>query len=240
MEYRRVLVVGDDIVVGHLFLALCAGLEIPHVGLVFGRSAAERREGCEMAASSQIARPAQAFDLVGGLDRPVEVQPGEQLRIIHRRRIRRKRVPGAHEGHAAEFGPFAAGRGGIRHRNQLDGLRPGFARQARGLVPVIVRLMKEHLGAGSRDVDQHALGIVEDRNPRLEMRIHLVGVRLVIQELDRRDTRMDDQGVKTGRRQRIVRPPHDGLQMVPIECIQTRIAHTALLELNSLQRLRRR
>ena len=93
MQHRRVLVVGDDIVVGHLLFALRAGLEIPHVGLVFGRSAAERRERGEMAAGAQSARPAQAFELVGGLDRPVVVQPREQLRVIDRwRRVRRKAV----------------------------------------------------------------------------------------------------------------------------------------------------
>ena len=239
MQYRRMLVVSHDIVVGHLLLALFAGLEVAHLRLVFGRSAAERREGGQMAARPQLVRPAQAFELVRGLDRPIEVQPGQQVRIIlGSRRLRSKASRGPDECHAAELGPFPARRGGIGCRDELDILRPGLARQARRLVPVVVRLMKQHPRPGPRCVDQHALGIVDDRHPGLEMRIYLVGVALIVQELDRCRACMNDQGVEFRRRQRAVRPPHHGPQVVLVERIKTDSAHAELLKLKSLQRLR--
>ena len=64
VQDRGVLVVGDDVVVGHLLFALCAGLQVAHVRLVFGRSAAKRRQRGRMAARAQRARAAHAFELV--------------------------------------------------------------------------------------------------------------------------------------------------------------------------------
>ena len=77
MQYRRVLVIGHDIVVGHLLFALHASLQILHMGLVFGRPAPKGGERCQVAAGAQRAGTAQALKLVVGFDRPIVVQASE-------------------------------------------------------------------------------------------------------------------------------------------------------------------
>src|SRR5665213_1972578 len=65
------------------------------------------------------------------------------------------------------------------------------------------------------------------------MRIDLVGVVLVVQELRWRTSGMYDQGVEAGRGKRPVGAPHESLQMRNIQLIETCIAHTTSLALRA-------
>ncbi len=61
MQHRAVLVVGHDVVVRHLLFTLCAGLQVAHVGFVFGPPAAESSQRRPMAASTELVGAAHAF-----------------------------------------------------------------------------------------------------------------------------------------------------------------------------------
>src|ERR1017187_2458552 len=131
------------------------------------------------------ARPAHALELVAGLYGPIEVQACEQLSGIHGLRFGVwEAVAGTNEGHPPELGPVHGGTGRVRHWGNLDGRRPWFLRQARRLVPKIVGLMEQYPQPRPRGINGEALRIVHNGYPGLEMRIHLVGIVLVVQELD--------------------------------------------------------
>ncbi len=74
MQDRGVLVVRDDVVIGHLLLALRAGLEVTHVGEVLGGALAKRGESRTVPAGAEIVGEAHALELVRRLDRAVEMQ----------------------------------------------------------------------------------------------------------------------------------------------------------------------
>ena len=57
------------------------------------------------------------------------------------------------------------------------------------------------------------------------MRVHFVGIVLIVQELGRGPSGVNDQGIESGRRKRSVRPAHQSPQMLHIELIQTGFAH---------------
>ena len=106
MQHRRILVIGDDIVVRHLLLALLAGLEVAHLGLVFGRAVKKGRQCRAMPTRTQRIRAAHAFELVGRLHGAVVVQLLEQIGVVEAvRRRAGKRLARTDECDAAEAGP---------------------------------------------------------------------------------------------------------------------------------------
>ena len=82
MQDRGVLVIGDDVVVGHFLFALPAGGQVGHMRRIFGAALLEHAPGRGMAKGAQIGGAAHAGQLIGSLDGPVEVQPRQELRRI--------------------------------------------------------------------------------------------------------------------------------------------------------------
>src|SRR5579872_2180953 len=79
----------------------------------------------------------------------------------------------------------------------------------------------------TRRIHQEATRIVDDGHPRLELRVHLEWVILIVKELQRRPPRVDHQCVKSAAAKRAVGPLHERRQVRGIQLIETGIAHTS-------------
>ena len=226
MQHRGVLVVRHDVVVRHLLFALGASLKIAHVRFVFGFPTTERGQRSLVSARAQRAGAAHAFELVRRLYGPIVVQARQKVRRIDARRVGLGTEPiGADVGHPAEVRPVTACLRWLVHSDQIDLGRPRRPRQPGRFVPIIVWLMEQNFEPRTGRDDQNTAWIILDGNPGLEMGVDLVRVVLIVQELDGRGARVDDQRIEAARRERPLRAPHERLQMRLIQLIDTGFAH---------------
>ncbi len=131
----------------------------------------------------------------------------------------------ANVSHAAEIGPMQRALGWLVHGDQVDLGRPRCLRQPGRFVPKIGGLVEQDFEPRTRRDHQYAAWIIHDRHPGLEMWVNLETIVLVVQELGGRRARMNDQGIKAARRERVLRAPHERLQMRLIKLIETGYAH---------------
>ena len=128
MQHRRMFVVGHDVVVGHFLLTLRAGGQI---AMWASYSDAPRRNAAScgrMAAGTQYARPAHAFELVAGLYGPIEVQLREQIGgFTDCGSAAGKQSPGPMKATRPSLAQCTARTGRVRHWDDVDGRRPRLA-----------------------------------------------------------------------------------------------------------------
>ena len=221
MQHRCMRVVSNDVVVGQLLFAQDAGFQITHVRLILGGARSEGGQCGRVTTRRQGACPAHAFQLVGGLHGTVVMEPGEQIGVIDGSALGEAATSlRADERHASQVPPALDGGLRIVGRNQVDRSCPRGLGDRRGLVPVIVGLMKQHLERPSRCVHQYGSWAVENGHPGLEVRIDLVWVVLVIEKLQGWTSRMNHQRVEAGGGQRGIRGLHQRLQMGGVEFVE--------------------
>ena len=167
-----------------------------------------------MTAGAQVTGLAHACEFIGGFHRPVVIEFTQQIWRIQRRGVRAGCCClRTDKGHATETFPVRGGLRVIVHGDQIDLRRPGCLRQPRGFVPEVVGLIEQDCRARARPVHHDAARIVHNRYPSLEVGINLVGVVLVVQELDGRPPGVHHQRIKAGGRQRAVGTLHKRRQM---------------------------
>ena len=183
VQDRRILVIRHDVVVGHLLFALPACRQVAHVRIVFGASAVKRGERSRMSQRAHLTGFSQAGQFVRCLDGALVVQQRDQLLGVEALGIRAlAQTLGTQVSDAAQFIPMVRGLRIILHGDEIDRGGPLSAGQFRRLVPVIVGLIEQDQGTGTRPVHQDAARTVRDGHPCLELRIHLVGVVLVVEK----------------------------------------------------------
>ena len=182
--------------------------------LVFGAAAAKCSQCRAVSAGPKFTRTAHAFELVSGLDGAIIVKPRQEVgRVDVRGFDGPDAALRADVRHTPETGPVLTRLGWIIHGDQIDLRRPGRLRQPGRLMPIVVGLVKQHLEVRARYDYQNAAWIVDDRHPGLEMRINFVRIVLVIQELGGRAACMDHQRIEAACIKRLLRTPHQRLQM---------------------------
>src|SRR5258706_4840744 len=211
VQHRRVLVEGDDVGVGQFLFRLIGRAEVGEVDLVLRLAGTERALGGAMAACAANVRLADAFDLVVGLPRAFVVKTQHQRLGVHGRAIDEAVVLRDDGDVPVREVPLRVG--SVADDLDVELIDPEPLRCAGGLVPVVDRLVVDERRLAAGSIDDEAVRVVDDRYPPLEVRVHLEGIRIVVEELHAKVARRDDQGVEPTLGERLIGALANGLDV---------------------------
>ncbi len=185
VEDGCIAVDGNDIAVRRVIGPLANGFHISQVDLELARPRHEGVLGRDVATHTDAIRFAQALQLVGGLVGAVIVQiveHGFRVGLTQPQQL-------GHFQMTAQISPLLlAGRQVIgdllrpRQEADVEEVDPEGIGQLCHLVPEIHRPVEQQHRLAYTIHQQPAVGIVQDRQPGLEVRIHLEGIILIVEE----------------------------------------------------------
>ena len=217
VQHRGVLVEADDVAVGQVIGVLAHRRAVGHVDAELAFPRAEGCFGGAVATHGQALRLPHQRDLVRRLVRTLVLQVLDHGFRIVRRMVAERALWLAEDG--AARGRRQQGGGFVGRADDVDVavVHPPAAGRVRYHVPVVERLVVDHLGPFARRVHQPAVGQARERQPGLELRIDRIRVVAVVEDLPVLRAAGHDQVVETAPRQRFVGTPLHRRQMIGVQ-----------------------
>jgi hypothetical protein len=216
VQHRTVLVQRHDAGVRQFGVDLAGGSEIGLVDTQLALTHAECLFGGAMGAGADATGFTHQFQLVRGLVGAVVVQ------VVHYRRRIVDLDPADGGGRLTDYcalalGQFGDGLFGGTHDHDLEGINPIAAGRGRHHVPVVAGLQENQPGLVPGRMHDPASGCTDQRQPVLELRADRIGVVHVVEKLDPRHARGNQQVIEAALCECAIRVFADRGEMLGVE-----------------------